>query len=752
MENYKLIIIHFDSFCTQFCDAQYCGSQIRSCEDAEASAKLDPTDDKEAWCQNPCTRVLAHFKQGPARKADSLLPDILEAPIIASLVDDAVEPEPHNQRIILQMQAPESDVQVLYWRVRVSKFKYNDHLEQWLRHESIVESKSNSVNITLTGLTAGETYLFEVAGVNAADAGPYSEIYGSRSGVTVAHPILTIKSKTETISSALSCGLSPFQSATLDTAVYRAPNWKSWDVSMAISTLGPNEDEPSFVTFDDGDQVMHCANLQLDPVDKRNLSCTIPCNAINTTKAYAIKVWNPSQSMLLAESVLHHVAASSQSCHDYEQGSVFCDVAPESPQWGCVPRGSGSDFCSNCFDAVAPQTYYGAQKCSGNRCPEGTKWCNKTNALRDNSGCISDACASESCDLESVEVLTGSGQAALCALPCRFKVSYFVQVLLLGQAVNKLLPNEAANITCAPGYYAVGTTSRFEFHCENSVEETEHDLDDERTFEGKIPQCKMNKCECTSGTGAQGTQCPNNGDAYCTNCDDGYALSNGECIKTCARFDCTQFEGYIKRSTKLQSTDLSKSTCCQQTCAAWPCPTNYLANEAAAESPSVSNENCCLRTCADYGCPEEYLSLDEKKQSTTVTRGNCCRQKTCSDVWPCPTNYLANEAAAESPSVSNENCCLRTCADYGCPEGYLSLNEKKQSTTVTRGNCCRQKTCSEYNGVDTISNPGSRCCPTSCGNLCGAGRCNYGGANGVCCAYGATGRVCGRDNPPCYKP
>eukprot|EP00931_Biecheleriopsis_adriatica_P039523 TRINITY_DN2259_c0_g1_i1.p1 TRINITY_DN2259_c0_g1~~TRINITY_DN2259_c0_g1_i1.p1 ORF type:complete len:1156 (+),score=163.57 TRINITY_DN2259_c0_g1_i1:68-3535(+) len=532
VEKYKLTIIHFDSFCSQFCRAEYCGSKIRSCEDAKASAQLDPTDDKEEWCRNPCTRVVAHFDQGPAKKASSLLPDILEAPTITSLVDDVVEPEPHNQRVVLIVEAPRGDVEILHWRVRISQFKYDEHVDKWRRHESFVETRTDEANVTLTGLTAGEKYVFEVAGVNAVDAGPYSEIYGSRSGVMIAYPILTIESKTRahTASSAepsSTCGLfDPFQrSETFNSSsAYSAPNWKVWDVDMYVSTLGPNRDQPSLVSFDldEEGKSMHCGNLALDPDDSRKFSCSIPCNSIKETKTYTVRVWNPSKSKLMAERKLRHLEASSASCHEYQEGSVFCDVQDDSV-WGCVARGGnaaqGEKVCSNCKDAQNEVTYYASNACSGNRCGVGKKWCRKSGMV--NEGCITGECASE-CDPESIDGEAATG-TVFCALPCHYTVPDSKALLVDGRAVRKLLPNHAANLTCATGYHSGGSEAQSQVRCTDNVQEDPFDLHDQS------PGCAANKCTCSNGEGAKAADCPSDGDAKCQSCNVGYLLVGSAC-------------------------------------------------------------------------------------------------------------------------------------------------------------------------------------------------------------------------------
>eukprot|EP00931_Biecheleriopsis_adriatica_P018464 TRINITY_DN12938_c0_g3_i1.p1 TRINITY_DN12938_c0_g3~~TRINITY_DN12938_c0_g3_i1.p1 ORF type:complete len:1254 (-),score=164.63 TRINITY_DN12938_c0_g3_i1:110-3838(-) len=563
-DHYKLIIIHFDSFCTQFCSPQYCGAEIRSCEDPDASALLDPTDDKEAWCQNPCTRVVAHFKQGPARKADSLLPDVLEAPTIATLIDDAVELEPHNQKVILQIQPPEGDVGILHWRVRITHYVFDDVTETWLPYESIVETRTAAENVTLKGLTAGEKYIFEVAGVNGADAGPYSEIYGHRSGVQIAHILVAIDSATliaDTSSSGEQmCGESPFQAQSADPTKDSAPNWMPWDVNMAVSALGPNQFRPSFVTFHDGEQKMFCSKFTSDASDKRKFSCSIPCNSMNETKTYSVKVWDDSLTTVIAESTLSHVRPSGYACNLYQRGSVFCDVSQRLPQWGCVARGvnvstgQGDIRCANCMDEDNNPTYYGSNTCSQNKCLVGEKWCNK----KGSDECISDACNSDACDPESVEVAAGTGGAKLCALPCRFAVPSSMHLLLDGQPVTKLLHNEDGLITCADGYSAVGSRSSWTYSCVNNVQEDVYDLSD-ANYAGGLA-CEANQCTCANGVAASGIECPENKAEVCKSCNAGYHWNTGG--SACEVNICTCAEGYAASGPECPEHDTALCAAC----------------------------------------------------------------------------------------------------------------------------------------------------------------------------------------------
>ena len=41
--------------------------------------------------------------------------------------------------------------------------------------------------------------------------------------------------------------------------------------------------------------------------------------------------------------------------------------------------------------------------------------------------------------------------------------------------------------------------------------------------------CPSNVCSCSNGVGATGTNCPSNGAALCTSCNDDFELENGSC-------------------------------------------------------------------------------------------------------------------------------------------------------------------------------------------------------------------------------
>ena len=103
VETYKLVVIHFDSFCSQFCNQSFCGAGLRVCSNSSASGSLDFSANRDAWCQNPCTRVVAHYHQGPAISAEDLLPTLPETLSIINISLGLQEQDPTNQRVELQL-------------------------------------------------------------------------------------------------------------------------------------------------------------------------------------------------------------------------------------------------------------------------------------------------------------------------------------------------------------------------------------------------------------------------------------------------------------------------------------------------------------------------------------------------------------------------------------------------------------------------------------------------------------------------
>eukprot|EP00931_Biecheleriopsis_adriatica_P020121 TRINITY_DN13529_c0_g1_i1.p1 TRINITY_DN13529_c0_g1~~TRINITY_DN13529_c0_g1_i1.p1 ORF type:complete len:1257 (-),score=118.27 TRINITY_DN13529_c0_g1_i1:62-3832(-) len=490
---YKLVMIHFDSFCNQFCDPEYCGAQIRTCSNASASSKLDPTHDKKEWCQNPCSRVVLHAKQGPAERADSLLPDILGRPTVAEFDQGDVEVlEPHNQQVKLTVQAPKGDVEILNWRVRITHYEFDDTDNKWIRYERIEETRSPGTSVTVMGLTAGESYTFEVAGVNSADAGPYSVVYPSPTGVRIARPLLKIESITPTAETSgemsSACGSSWIENKTDVQATFSAPNWMPWPVTMAVSVLGPSGQHPSVVEICLHEQVMHCAEFEQDITDKRKFECTIPCTGAKETQTYDVKVLDASQRTMLAESTVHHVPPSSDSCRIYQVGSVFCNVNLASQNWGCVETGnSTADKCKFCKDD-GKDTYYSSRMCSSNKCGEGEKLCPSSS---ESGRCIAGDCTS-SCDSESEEASSAIGQ--ICALPCNFRAEpeSFTEL-----SHKKLRPGQIGTIRCSDGYVAKeGSSSPATYDCASDNLNAEEE-----------PVSSLTCKECTAGSYVLGATC-----------------------------------------------------------------------------------------------------------------------------------------------------------------------------------------------------------------------------------------------------
>jgi len=168
-------------------------------------------------------------------------------------------------------------------------------------------------------------------------------------------------------------------------------------------------------------------------------------------------------------------------------------------------------------------------------------------------------------------------------------------------------------------------------------------------------------------------------------------------------------------------------------------------DQSVSKSVNKVNENdSIVFPIASLAASETKASLrqvDEEVVSTS-TDLSFTTQPTCSNFGGIDTR------------IPGTRCCPRSCGDKcgagNCNQGTNCCKEDAVGKVCGRDplpcNKPTPPTCSNFGGIDT-RNPGTRCCPRSCGDKCGAGNCNQ-GTN--CCKEDAVGKVCGRDPLPCH--
>ncbi|CAE7380811.1 unnamed protein product, partial [Symbiodinium pilosum] len=90
------------------------------------------------------------------------------APAILGIEDEAIEEDPQNQHVRLQLDLPQ-DAEILSVQIRIIHFTYDDARHKWKQHHRIFETHTPEASVTVTRLTAGRYYSFQAAVVNEVD-------------------------------------------------------------------------------------------------------------------------------------------------------------------------------------------------------------------------------------------------------------------------------------------------------------------------------------------------------------------------------------------------------------------------------------------------------------------------------------------------------------------------------------------------------------------------------------------------------
>jgi hypothetical protein len=331
-----------------------------------------------------------------------------------------LEKDAQNQRIVLMVNKS-GHGQVLNWRVRIIGHDYDEEENGWMVHYTTYDTKTSRTDVTVTGLVAGAYYAFQVAAVNEVDEGPYSDVFPSRDGMPIGVRTVKIEAKVPPTVAQSDSTEDPLTCSTVASQgdlENRAPNWLMWPIKVTVSALPPSQERPGAVFFTPASgEAFECTRFENDPTDKLVAYCDLPCDEQTTTTELKVEVWDANQLTRIAEGELTHEPASGETCGLYRPGTpIFCDVQDKKRR-GCMPllRANGTGQCSSCKDAVTTETYdIGDNTCSGNKCAEGTTWCQNAQG----SLCIAVSCK-EGCDPQSMETSGRDGVA--CSFSCLMK-------------------------------------------------------------------------------------------------------------------------------------------------------------------------------------------------------------------------------------------------------------------------------------------------------------------------------------------
>ena len=458
VETYKLVVIHFDSFCSQFCEKQYCTPGPRTCSSATPEASFL---NKDAWCQNPCTQVIAHYQQGPAASAERLLPNIPEAPKILNITVGDQELDPSNQRVDVQVGAVGAGVVSL--RVRIIHHEFDKASNTWTTYHRLFDTHTPDEYIIIGQLIAGRYYTFQVSAVNEVGYGPFSEAYPHEaSGLLVGRRVVTITPlypvHHQTATSSLdSCSAEPVNADLTN----RAPNWMPWEVQLTISELPRNQELAASVEFADvNGSSFTCLNFKLDSADARKASCRIPCQESTLSSSLAVTVWDSNHITKVAQGTLKFEAESESACAAFNPNMpLFCNV-DDARNRRCMPAASANaSACDACSDAATPKTYrVSSRLCTGFQCQANERWCPIAT-----KGCLTSC---DDCYSESSEQQVSGG--FICTLPCEVNVDLpnLVQsgTLVVVPSGGTVQFSCAAGLVPAAGADA-GSSEANGFHC-----------------------------------------------------------------------------------------------------------------------------------------------------------------------------------------------------------------------------------------------------------------------------------------------
>ncbi|CAE7229645.1 unnamed protein product [Symbiodinium sp. CCMP2592] len=616
VEKYKLVVVHFDSYCEQFCPGKCSVPPI--CNSSASS-------DWASWCSNPCTRVVAHYKQGPAVSAESLLPPLPEAPSITKLVAGPMEADPNNQHIELEVQTPEGFVLAL--RVRIIRHEYYSPGNSWRVHHRTVDVPPDA-RIVVTGLAAGGLYTFQVAAVNEVDEGPFSpafppsavEIASRKATIQPAQGELTASKET----TAVSCKANSEDALTVQN---RAPNWIPWKVKVSLSSPPPANVHPAVMEFTSSSgEGFRCLGFHWN-ASRLEVECTIPCQKSRHPNQLNMTVWDSNMARQIAHGELEHQEMSETSCRRFVPNApVFCNVSDPKKR-RCMPRTNASQLqCAQCNDPLAPTTQLvNPFLCTASNCDQEQIWCPSLGI------CMSQTTCEAGCASGSIERDVGAGK--FCALPC--VLSSLPDSVV--PASFQVLAGQSTEIKCLDGFRPVwdsasGAESISQTRFECDVDNVQSEVDVSQLMLD-LPECVKPCSAGSASVGRANVQHP--------------VMLRGE-----TKFvDCPVHEYYVPQvqAVKLLCNPDSQIQVVESKCKARPCAAGHFSLGGGV----VQHGEIAVNAAKEYPCPktdaysggtvEVFCNTDRKVTWTAgcqadTQHNNCKAGGGTGNNWPIPGN------------------------------------------------------------------------------------------------------------------
>ena len=343
--------IHFDSFCSHFCQPEHCRRWCANCIKSEhalgssslhSSSSAAPLLQAEEWCKSPQTSLLLSTR--------NMQPERIAAQKIQIPTIDVLEVRARGSEVEMVLRGSSCAAFASRHLLRIS-WESKEVTEEGVRrafHHQDFEI-DNEADIALP---AGKLYSFQLAAVNDLGTGPFSAKHQARQaerrlGSEEAAP--QAPSRLFGLPVPLIVSLGPE-----DPSQNRAPSWRCTEVTVTLS--GDAKEEIALVRFSDFDG-MHPNFTCTPPSYSRSFSeirCTIPARITSLDIFWRVEVFG-MDSLVAEAGVLLEEAPSIQACRHWDR-ALYCDsFEPACVQTceECAERPHANSSFPNCTSTSA---------------------------------------------------------------------------------------------------------------------------------------------------------------------------------------------------------------------------------------------------------------------------------------------------------------------------------------------------------------------------------------------------------------
>lgn len=320
-ETEAFVVIHFDSYCSDFCDTDFC--DIDSSFKGDCGTNLH--DDiqnvtnafSDCWCESPKTQILQFEGGKKPFRIDSAMPRVPMTPSIKDIVGThEMEPLGKNQKI--QLEIDDIDTNGRNWKITVENQEpvVSDNGDvDFFNQQRVIYTDSTQNKVVIYNLRAGETYDISIAGENGVGVGRAVE----EKGIQVGHRMVDLEvmkvQNTLEMPSWLPVDLKLTLSVKTFTSIFAVTIHDKMSIDSVDKWLYDNSEHTS-------DQVAVCGNLE--PKEFEGASCVIQgMNVLQNSTIMEFRVWDDTD-LLIAKNKINVLAPSSVSCKKYGEALLFC--------------------------------------------------------------------------------------------------------------------------------------------------------------------------------------------------------------------------------------------------------------------------------------------------------------------------------------------------------------------------------------------------------------------------------------------